>query len=72
MPCAGWGEPAPIRTFRLLPSRSLLPALLSGEQLVPGHAGRSLSVRVPVCPAALLAVCVSRGTRPGEHPPSAL
>lgn len=70
MPCAGWGEPTSIRPFCLLPSRSVLPALLSGEQLGSGHAGRSLSVRVPMCLAALLALCVSWGTRPGEHPPS--
>lgn len=72
MPCAGWGEPASIRPFRLLPSRSILPALLSGEQLVSRHAGRPLPVRVPLCLAALLAVCVSRGPRPGEPPPLAL
>lgn len=72
MPCAGWGEPASSRPFRLLPSRSILPALLSGEQLVSRHAGRPLPVRVPLCLAALLAVCVSRGPRPGEPLPSAL
>lgn len=51
----------------LLPSRPLLPALLPGEQLVPRDAGRLLPVSVPVCPAALLAVCVSWDTGPGKQ-----
>lgn len=53
-------------------SRSVLPPLLSGEQLVSRHAGRSLSVCVPVCLAALLAVRVPWDTGSGEHQPSAL
>lgn len=51
---------------RLSCSRSLLPAVLPGEQLVPRHARRPLPVRVPVRPAALLAVRVPRHTGAGE------
>lgn len=71
-PQAGWGEPASTRPFCRLHSRSVLPPLLPGEQLVSRHAGRSLPVCVPLCLAALLAVCVPWDTSSGEHQPSAL
>lgn len=50
----------------LLPSRPVLPPVLPGEQLVPGDAGRPVPVRVPVRPAALLAVRVPRDPGAGE------
>lgn len=50
-----------------LRSRSVLPAVLSGEQLAPRDAGRPLPVCVPVRLAALLAVRVPRDAGPGER-----
>lgn len=51
----------------LLPSafRSVLPAVVPGEQLVSRDAGCFLSGSVPVCSAALLALCLSRHQGPG-------
>lgn len=43
----------------LLLFRSIFPAVIPGEQLVSRHVGRFLSGSVPVCPAALLALCLS-------------
>lgn len=56
----------PQAAFRLH-SRSIVPAVLSGEQLAPRDAGRPLPVCVPVRLAALLAVRVPRDTGPGER-----
>lgn len=65
-PVLGTGQPASHQALLLCLSRPILPPLLSGEQLVPRHAGRPLSVYVPVRLAALLAVCVPRDTGSGE------
>lgn len=54
------------QVFHRLRSRSVLPPLLPGEQLGPRHAGRPLPVRVPVRPAALLAVRVPWDSGSGE------
>lgn len=51
--------------------RSLLPIIIPGEQLVPRDPGCLPSGLVPLCPAALLALCLSRNTSPGGYSYSA-
>lgn len=47
--------------------RSVFPAVVPGEQLVPGGVGHFLPGLVPVCLAALLALCLSWHQGSGDY-----